>query len=70
MTSVERVNQYSALEQEGSGEQEMDVPDDWPTSGEIRFQGVRLVYPGSELPILDNIDFHICPREKVLYKKT
>lgn len=67
MTSVERVNQYSQIDQERSLESDTNKkpPLNWPSSGKIEFKNVYLNYGPLEPPVLKNLSFNIEPREKV-----
>ena len=67
MTSVDRVDEYSELEEEGALESSPDVrpPADWPTAGSIEFRNVSLSYFKDEKPVLDNLSFKIDPGEKI-----
>ncbi|KAK9680179.1 ABC transporter transmembrane region [Popillia japonica] len=67
MTSVERVLQYSNIEQEGAFE---SVPTkkphrDWPKNGEVNFKQLYLQYTPSEAPTLRNLNIEIKPGEKI-----
>lgn len=69
MTSVERVLQYTNIEQEGPFE---SIPTkkphrDWPKAGAVRFEKLYLRYIPTEEPILRNLNIVIKPGEKVLY---
>ena len=68
MTSVERILQYTALDQEAPAHSDdVDIPADWPTEGAIKFQDVTLQYLQDALPALSNVDFSINSGEKVKY---
>jgi len=41
------------------------VSADWPSAGEIVFQNVAVLYQGSTEPIVNDINIHIMPGEKV-----
>ncbi|KAK5646963.1 hypothetical protein RI129_005427 [Pyrocoelia pectoralis] len=64
MTSVERILEYSKIEQEDSVLNK-ELPDLWPQRGEIKFVGVFLSY-FPEVPfVLKDLSFTIKPREKI-----
>uniref|UniRef100_A0A1Y1KQ04 Multidrug resistance-associated protein lethal(2)03659 n=1 Tax=Photinus pyralis TaxID=7054 RepID=A0A1Y1KQ04_PHOPY len=63
MTSVERVLEYGALEQEKEDES-ITPPPNWPEHGEIVFDSISLRY-SHDLLILNDINLVIKPREKV-----
>ncbi|XP_015517778.1 probable multidrug resistance-associated protein lethal(2)03659 isoform X1 [Neodiprion pinetum] len=67
MTSVERVLEYSTLEQEPPLESkpEHKPPEEWPTEGRIQFSNMFLRYDRAEPPVLKNLNFVIMPREKI-----
>lgn len=71
MTSVERVLQYSNIEQEGAFESvPTKKPDrDWPKNGEVNFKQLYLQYTPSEAPTLRNLNIEIKPGEKVTLLK-
>jgi ABC-type multidrug transport system fused ATPase/permease subunit len=67
MVAVERVNEYTSMETEGSRRtlEDEKLPDSWPTKGAIDFQGVKLRYrPGLPL-VLKGLDIHIPAGSKV-----
>ena len=67
MTAVERVVEYTQLDQE----QEAGTPDcvppppDWPHSGEIQFQDVSLRYAEGEKEVLKGVSFKTRKHEKI-----
>ena len=65
MTSVERVMEYSNLEQEAELHRDDELPEDWPAYGAISAK--RLCYSHHpDLPtVLQNINFSIKSNEKV-----
>ncbi|XP_063224295.1 probable multidrug resistance-associated protein lethal(2)03659 [Bacillus rossius redtenbacheri] len=67
MTAVERVMEYSSLEDEGPLEAppEKKPPKEWPSHGRIVFKNVYLSYSSDEPPVLKNLNFTINPSEKV-----
>ncbi|KAK9870716.1 hypothetical protein WA026_008287 [Henosepilachna vigintioctopunctata] len=67
MTSVERVLQYTKLEQEGPYETlpANKTPRDWPEFGRITFKNVYLRYVPNEEPVLKNLNLEIEPGEKI-----
>ena len=68
MTSVERILQYTDLDQEAPAHyDDVQVPPDWPNEGAITFQHVTLQYLQDTLPALCNVDFTIRGGEKVVW---
>ncbi|XP_051165172.1 ATP-binding cassette subfamily C member 4-like [Leptopilina boulardi] len=67
MTSVERIMEYSDLEQEASLETktESKPPINWPQDGRVEFKNVSLSYHPSGAPVLRNINFQVASREKI-----
>jgi len=67
MTSVERVLEYTNIEQEPPLESPPDKkpPPNWPTKGAITMDNVVLRYDPMGLPVLHGVDLHIQPQEKV-----
>jgi ATP-binding cassette subfamily C (CFTR/MRP) protein 4 len=68
MTSVERVDEYAQLQQEGLNNSELvkvTPPADWPQNGEIVFENVSFAYDDNLPPVLKNVSFRIEANEKV-----
>ncbi|KAK7866057.1 hypothetical protein R5R35_013557 [Gryllus longicercus] len=67
MTAVERIMEYSNLEQEPPLESPPGEgpPSDWPSKGCVVFKDVSLKYNPSEAAVLKNLNFQILPGEKV-----
>ncbi|XP_076646648.1 putative multidrug resistance-associated protein lethal(2)03659 isoform X1 [Halictus rubicundus] len=67
MTSIERVLEYSSLEEEPFLESKPDQkpPKDWPTKGLVEFKNVKLKYGPRSAHVLKGISFVIMPKEKV-----
>ncbi|KAK1128362.1 hypothetical protein K0M31_002826 [Melipona bicolor] len=67
MTSIERVLEYSNLEEEPflDSTPEKKPPEDWPTKGLVEFKNVRLKYGPKSAYSLNGIAFAIMPKEKV-----
>lgn len=67
MTSVERVLEYTNIENEADLETKGDKkpPPSWPENGEVVFKRLYLKYAPDEPPVLRNLNFTIKPREKV-----
>lgn len=67
MTSVERVLQYTKLEnEEGLNPTPRKIPDSkWPHSGRIIFKNTYLWYSKTESPVLKNLNITIEAGEKV-----
>ena len=62
MTSVERVLEYTGVEQENNQGQ---ATDNWPTKGEVKYSNVYLSYNNSDEYVLKNINFTAHPQEKI-----
>ncbi|XP_043488596.1 ATP-binding cassette sub-family C member 4-like [Polistes fuscatus] len=67
MTSVERVLQFTQLDEEGpfASDPNNKPSQEWPTKGEIKFDRVYLQYSNSDPPVLKNLNFIIQPAMKV-----
>ncbi|XP_053998577.1 probable multidrug resistance-associated protein lethal(2)03659 isoform X1 [Hylaeus anthracinus] len=67
MTSVERVLEYSKVENEPALESTPDKKprDSWPEEGKIEFKQVAMRYDPAEPPVLKNLNFLIYPQEKI-----
>lgn len=68
MTAVERMFEYTKLEQEGSYEMDVnnELPcDNWPDDGEIKFENVNLRYSSEDQPVLKDLNFTVSPNMKV-----
>ncbi|RZB40851.1 ABC tran domain containing protein [Asbolus verrucosus] len=62
MTSVERVLQYTDVEQENKSGLNLE---NWPKRGEVKYQNVSLTYIDSKQPTLKKINFIVKPNEKI-----
>ncbi|XP_032455220.1 multidrug resistance-associated protein 4 [Nasonia vitripennis] len=67
MTSVERIFQFTQLEQEGPFESEVGnkPKKEWPDKGKVEFKGVYMRYADDEDPVLKNLSFVVEPAMKV-----
>eukprot|EP00051_Salpingoeca_urceolata_P017449 m.237611 g.237611 ORF g.237611 m.237611 type:complete len:1401 (-) comp18957_c0_seq3:248-4450(-) len=69
MTSVERVLEYTLLEDEndvvGTDAEPQSPPASWPADGTIEFRNVQLRYAVDLPPVLNNLSFTIASREKI-----
>ena len=69
MTSVERILQFTQLEQEDSSEEStvgsMKLANSWPSKGKIEFKQFYLRYADDEEPVLKNVNIVIEPGWKV-----
>ncbi|KAL4704556.1 hypothetical protein ACJJTC_016107 [Scirpophaga incertulas] len=67
MTSVERVTEYTKLEQEPLKRNKGDIlpSSDWPQEGTIIFDNVSLKYSPNGNNVLQNLQFKISSREKI-----
>ncbi|XP_014221942.1 multidrug resistance-associated protein 4-like [Trichogramma pretiosum] len=61
MISVERLFQFTKLDEEGPYETPNTelVPKDWPSRGEVRFEKLYLTYQGSQDPVLKDLNIVI-----------
>lgn len=67
MTSVERVDEYSHIENEKNLElpDNQKPPTNWPSKGEIVLNDVSLSYVPDAPPVLKNLTFSVKPNEKI-----
>ncbi|XP_076231417.1 putative multidrug resistance-associated protein lethal(2)03659 isoform X2 [Calliopsis andreniformis] len=67
ITSVERVLEYSNLEEEPflDSDPEKKPPEGWPSKGLVEFRNVKLKYGPKGAYILKGIDFVVMPKEKI-----
>ena len=66
MTAVERVMEYTELDQEDEASKPGNVPPpDWPHSGEIQFEDVSLRYAEGEKEVLKGVNFKTRKHEKI-----
>ncbi|XP_056634445.1 ATP-binding cassette subfamily C member 4-like isoform X1 [Diorhabda sublineata] len=67
MTSVERILQYTKLDQEGPFESPKgkSPKENWPRRGRIEFRNLSLKYVENEPPVLNNLNFFAMPGEKI-----
>lgn len=65
MTAVENARKLTELPQEDEPEVEEEVPEQWPSNGEIAFENVVMPYLPGKPPVLKGITFSILPHEKV-----
>ena len=65
MTSVERIHQYSMLEQEAAAYTEVRPPKHWPSHGNIQLCDVSLTYKDLDTPALGPINLTIQSGQKV-----
>ncbi|KAI8611779.1 P-loop containing nucleoside triphosphate hydrolase protein [Chytriomyces sp. MP71] len=60
MVSVERILEYSSLEEEAPAKTDTVPPAEWPTAGDLKIQGMSMAYPTvPDKKILENITVHI-----------
>lgn len=62
MTSVERVLEYTRIDQETNHGKLLE---NWPTAGSIRFKNVSLLYDGCKSPVLKSVIFEVNPKERI-----
>ncbi|XP_044266488.1 probable multidrug resistance-associated protein lethal(2)03659 [Tribolium madens] len=62
MTSVERVLEYTEVKQETKQGQ---VLENWPESGEVKYEKVYLSYNNTDEYVLKNVNFTANPQEKI-----
>ncbi|KAI4886639.1 hypothetical protein NFI96_012768 [Prochilodus magdalenae] len=65
MTSVERVVEYTELDNEAPWETQKRPPPDWPSQGMITFDGVNFSYSPDGPVVLKNMTAMFRPKEKV-----
>lgn len=67
MTSVERVVEYSQIEQEPPLETPPNKkpPSTWPDKGKIQFRNLYLKYTPEDPPVLKDLNFTVNPKEKI-----
>lgn len=58
MTSAERIAVYSRLPVEANETSSvLNIEENWPQKGNIRFENYTMQYPGTESPVLSNLSF-------------
>lgn len=65
MTSAERILEYCELESEKQPKKPQEIPQNWPTDGQIEFRNVFYRYFEEAEPVLRNISFVVKPKEKI-----
>jgi ATP-binding cassette subfamily C (CFTR/MRP) protein 1 len=65
MTAVEKARKMAELEEEVEPDEPADVPESWPSKGEITFDDVVMSYLPGKPPVLKGITFSILPGEKI-----
>jgi ABC-type multidrug transport system fused ATPase/permease subunit len=65
MSAVEQARQMCELPQEEQPDCEEEVPDIWPSNGEIVFDKVVMPYLPGKPPVLKGVTFSVLPGEKV-----
>ncbi|KAJ6528504.1 multidrug resistance-associated ABC transporter [Mycena capillaripes] len=65
MNAVERILHYTDLPSEAAAVTKNDPPPSWPDKGEIQFTNVKMQYREKLPLVLDGVNFHICPGEKI-----
>ena len=65
MTSVERILDYTKLDQEAAEHTSLVPAAGWPSKGDIHFENVRLYYEEDSSPALWDLTFSINTGEKV-----
>ena len=65
MTSVERILQYTHLDQEAPDETSVQLPLGWPSSGRLTLSRVTMAYDEDSRPALKNLFLDIQDKEKV-----
>lgn len=66
MTSVERIQQYSDVEQEALDYEDYRPDPNWPKRGSIIFDDMTLTYKDQDRQALGPMNVHINAGEKVL----
>jgi ABC-type multidrug transport system fused ATPase/permease subunit/HSP20 family molecular chaperone IbpA len=65
MGAIDRARELAALEAEKQPTKEQRTPEEWPSKGEIRFDGVVMPYLPGTPPVLKGINFSIKEGEKI-----
>ncbi|KAK9764427.1 hypothetical protein K7432_008067 [Basidiobolus ranarum] len=63
--SVERMLAYTKLQPEGPRTTDTRPPKDWPIDAQVEFRNMSLTYPGSDKPVLQDINLSIKRHEKI-----
>ena len=64
MTSVERIHQYSTLDQEAAEYTDVKAPKNWPMAGAIQLRDLTLTYKDCDTPALGPISLDIKASER------
>ncbi len=64
MTSVERILQYTKLEQEAPDHTSLKPPQDWPSGGQVNINHLCISYSTDHM-VLNDINVQFNSREKV-----
>ncbi|KAJ3212806.1 Multidrug resistance-associated protein 4 [Clydaea vesicula] len=65
MVCVERILEYTNLIPEATDVTNDALPDDWPSKGEVNFNSLSLIYPGSTKEVLSNISVKFEAGQKI-----
>jgi ATP-binding cassette, subfamily C (CFTR/MRP), member 1 len=65
MGAIDRARELASLEEEHQPEKEVTTPEQWPSKGEITFEGVVMPYLPGTPPVLKGINFSIREGEKI-----
>jgi ATP-binding cassette, subfamily C (CFTR/MRP), member 1 len=65
MGAIDRARELARLEAEVEPAKEQRTPEEWPSKGEIRFDGVVMPYLPNTPPVLKGINFSIKEGEKI-----
>lgn len=67
MNSVDRIDRYAELEIEDyEGELPKDsLPENWPTSGEVKFEDISVQYGPDRPPIISGLGVNVSAKQKV-----
>lgn len=66
LNSVERVNEYTAIEQEPAAHIEETLPSsEWPSEGKIEVKDLRIRYAPDQPDVLKGVSFSANAREKI-----
>ena len=65
MIAVEQARKMCNLEEEREPVIEVEVPEHWPSKGEIKFEGVVMPYLPNSPPVLKGISFYIHQGQKI-----
>lgn len=68
VVGIERINEYLEISPEAewkTNKQLINLPDEWPTNGEIIFENLEFCYRPNTPIVLKKLNLHIAGRTKV-----